>query len=369
MPQRPLSEEQAADAVRRVEDKLREGFRPQGLSGYGPAAIAAAAEQAMRDGVVGSLGAFQSRLRVAKERDKLEPDETLYRPQRYQQPVPRAVLEPAAQVAEYAIPESPGERVLAIGDLHQDPRHPDRLDVLTWIARYASEQRFDRIVQIGDWSTWDSVNQHDRNDTYAARFKPQISDDMKNLEASLRAFRLGLAPDYKPRLSVTLGNHENRLERFENATPEAHGTFTRQRDEMFLSFGWKPRPYGEILYIQGVGFTHHPVNGAGRAFGGETGPQRAAGKSTVPLVSGHTHRRQLHDSGKIGPLEKISMVEIGCALPWGTIESYARHGVTGWWWGVCDLTVNQGEITDVGFVSMLTLKARYGESAPSQRAA
>ena len=358
----PLSEAIARDTVERIETKLREGHRPAGMPGHGNGAIRAAADQAMKDGAVGSLSAFQTRLRRAGEVYGLEPDWSLYRPARYQQPVPLAVVQPAPALQE-ARPSGAPERVLAIGDLHQDPRHPDRLAVLTWIARFASEQRFDRIIQIGDWSTWDSVNQHDKNDSYAARFKPQISDDMENLKASLQAWRAGMAPGYKPKQHITLGNHENRLERFENATPEAHGSFTRQRDELFLQFGWTPRPYGEILYVNGVGFTHHPVNGAGRAFGGETGPQRAANKTTVPIVSGHTHRRQVHDSAKIGPVESISMVEIGCALPWGTVENYAKVSATGWWWGVVPLTCHGGAITDVSFVSMLTLQDRYGRAA------
>lgn len=352
----PLSLKLAQEAVEAVEQKLREGYRPQGMTGSGPGALAAAAEML---GI--NRATLHTRVRSAKTLYGLEPDDSLYRPQRFQQPVPRAVLtEAAPPPPEQTRPSGRALRVLAIGDLHQDPRHPNRLQVLTRIARYASEQRFDHIVQIGDWSSWDSVNQHDRNDTLAARHKPSIRQDMENLQASLQAWRAGMAPDYKPRQTICLGNHENRLERFENANPESHQTFTLARDELFLSFGWKPRPYGELVYLEGVAFTHHPVNGAGRAFGGETGPLRAANKTTVPVVSGHTHRRQLHDSGKIGPVDVISMVEIGCALPWGTVESYAKHGITGWWWGVCPMTVQGGAITDVSFVSMLALERDYG---------
>jgi predicted MPP superfamily phosphohydrolase len=258
-------------------------------------------------------------------------------------------------------PDGNAVRVLAIGDLHQDPRHPERVEVLTWIARYASLHRFDHIVQIGDWSTWDSVNQHDKNDTASARHKPSIARDMENLKESLAAWRAGIAPDYKPRQTVVMGNHENRLERFENANPEALGSFTGERDQAFLQYGWKTRPYGELFYIEGVAFTHHPVNGVGRAFGGETGPQRAASKTTVPMVSGHTHKRQVHDAAKIGPVDVISMVEIGCALPWGTVESYAKHGMTGWWYGIVPMTVQGGVITDLSFVSMLTLERDFAD--------
>jgi len=360
----PLSRELAEDAVARVEAALREGYRPQGLTGAGRGAVAEAATRAISQGAVSSISAFHSRLRTAETLYGLEPDWSLYRPARYQQPVPRVVIENGPlPTPALARPDGSAQRVLAIGDAHQDPRHPERLECLTWIARYASEQRFDRVIQIGDWSSWDSVNQHDRNETLGARLKPSIRADMDNLKDSLQEWRAGIDPDYKPRQTVVYGNHENRLERFENANPESAGTFTLARDELFAQFGWRTRPYGEVLYVEGVGFTHHPINGAGRAFGGETGPQRAANKTTVPIVSGHTHRRQVHDAAKIGPVESISMVEIGCAMPWGTIESYAKMSATGWWWGVVDMTCHGGVITDINFVSMLTLQRRYGRKA------
>ena len=357
MAQPALKLETAQEAVERVNAALRQGYRPPGMPGSGPAAIAIAADEW---GV--NRATMQGRIVAAKTLYGLEPDDTLFRPQRYQQPVPRAVLQDAAPPEPQVVqPSGRAVRVLAIGDLHQDRRHPDRLNVLTWIARYASLHRFDHIVQIGDWSTWDSVNQHDRNDTAGARHKPSIARDMENLKDSLAAWRAGIDPDYKPRQTVVLGNHENRLERFENANPEALGMFTGERDQSFLQYGWKTRPYGELFYIEGVAFTHHPVNGVGRAFGGETGPQRAASKTTVPMVSGHTHKRQVHDAAKIGPVDVISMVVIGCALPWGTVESYAKHGMTGWWYGCVPMTVQGGVITDLSFVSMLTLERDFAE--------
>lgn len=361
-----LSIELATQAVELVEERLRLGDRPKNFPGPGRSAVEVSGEIALERGWVGSKNAFQSRLETARDRFGLEPDWQLYRPHRYQQPIPRHVVEaaPAMSVPE---PAGRGERVLAIGDLHQDPRHPDRLEVLTWIARYASEHKIPRIVQVGDWSTWDSVSSHDRNDTYAARHKPGIRDDLDNLKQSLQAWRRGI--DYRPKQTFLMGNHENRLERFENANPESVQTFTLNRDELFAQFGWATRRYGEMFYVEGVGFTHHPINSAGRAYGGKTGPQRAANDTTVPVVSGHTHRRQVHDSPKIGPVDAISMVEIGCGLPWGTVEDYAKHSLTGWWYGVCDMRVCGGQITDVSFVSMLTLRDRYTEAGADVRTA
>jgi hypothetical protein len=330
---------------------FQEGYEP------GKGALGEAGKRCVREGLFGNPTEIWHNLRVAESRHSLTPDESLFRDARYSQPVPRQVITHAPPLK---LPDpGEGQRLLAIGDLHQDPRHPDRLDVLTWVARYASEQQFPRIIQVGDWSTYDSVNQHDDNSTWAARTKPGIKDDLDNLKQSLSAWRRGI--NYKPRQTVLYGNHENRLERFENANPEAIDTFTLARNEAFAQFGWSARRYGELFYVDGVAFTHHPTNGAGRAYGGKTGPQRAANESTVPVVSGHTHRRQVHDSPKIGPVDCISMVEIGCGLPWGTVEDYAKHSLTGWWYGVCDMTVRDGAITDLNFVSMLSLRDRFSD--------
>lgn len=367
MPQPPRNDVQRLAVKERVEQKLREGHRPKGLSGPGPGAISAAGEDAVREGEFSTPKAFHTAAYALVGTD-FEPDWSLYRAHRYQQPVPRSVLYPAAPLLPQA-PAGRPQRILAIGDLHQDPRHPERLEILTWIARHASEHRYDRIIQVGDWSTWDSVNQHDDNSTLAARHKPNIRDDLENLVASHQAFRRGIVEDYKPRMDFLLGNHEYRLERFENANPESAQTFTLSRDETFAQFGWRTRPYGELFYVEGVAFTHHPTNGAGRAYGGKTGPQRAANDFTVPVVSGHTHRRQVHDSPKGGPVDVISMVEIGCGLPWGAVESYAKMGLTGWWWGVVPMTVQGGVITDLNFISMLTLQARYSDAGGGARAA
>src|ERR1700741_4673921 len=94
MPQPPLRRELAVEAVERVEAELRAGCVPMGY-GQGKSAVEAAAQRAVDDGWVNALQSFQTRLRAAKDRYGLEPDWTLYRPGRAQQPPPRVLLPPA----------------------------------------------------------------------------------------------------------------------------------------------------------------------------------------------------------------------------------------------------------------------------------
>lgn len=360
MGQPKLSDGDKKQAVEIYESCLREGFRPRGVAGPGKSALAEAARRAHEQGIVGSTETFRHRLREAVK-DGFTPDESLWSPPRYQQPNPQSILIPSApHEPGFLEPEGEGEEVLIIPDLHQDPRHPHRVEVLTWAGRYCADRKIPRTVQLGDWSTWDSVSSHDKNDTQKARYKPPISADMDNLKESLMAWNLGKG-DWKPKQLVTLGNHEYRVERFENLNPETHQTFTLQRDQLFAQFGWRTSPFGEIRYIEGVGITHHPVNGAGRPFGGKLGATRAANETSVSLIVGHSHNWKFWPSAKIGPQSGVDLLEAGCALPWGEIEAYALHSCNDWWWGLTVARLLGGRIIDIERISMLTLRKRYGD--------
>jgi hypothetical protein len=53
----------------------------------------------------------------------------------------------------------------------------------------------------------------------------------------------------------------------------------------------------------------------------------------------------------------------------GNGGGYAKHSLTGWWYGVVPMTVQGGVITDLAFVSMLTLRALYSDDGADVRAA
>lgn len=363
-----LALSQAQEAVYRVEEMLRAGHRPQGMSGTGPGAVAVAAAQAVTDGFVTTSGAFISRLTNARSNYGLVPDETLFQSYRYQQPIPKLQLLPARAPRTFT-ENAPARRVLVIPDRHNDPRQPHRLAATTWIARYGSEQRFDDVVCLGDALTMDSCSRHDKNDTMAGRHKPGIRDDMDNAEAMEHAFERGRDPDWKPKKLKARGNHEKRLFDFENEHPENEGTHTHRYSQTVLQAGWRERPFGEIFYIEGVGFTHAPMAN-GRARSGINAPRATAIDQCEPLVHGHTHQLQIHTSKKNGPTDKVMVIQAGCALPDGEVEHYATHGgATGWSYGVLDLRVCDGEITDFAWVSMRSLRSRYSDDGADVRAA
>lgn len=357
MPAKPMSNTVMLETIRRVEDCLREGFAPPHIQ-IGRQAIGEAADRALREGWVNSTNTFRSRIRLATEKFG-EPQWDLYRAPVYQRPArerrPLAVYEPAPN------PEPDGRiiSVCVIGDCHDDPRLPDKTR-FTVLGKWCRSMKPDYIVQLGDWATFDSFSRHTEQGSYESQLAPTWKEDHDSLIKSLDAFDKGLGKNFSGRKWITEGNHENRAGKFENSEPRLVDSIVPTWRSEFEDRGWLIRDYGEYLFLDGVGFIHHPINGAGKSYGGVTGGSRTAADSTFSIVSGHTHRLEFASRAKIGPSRNIEAIQAGCALPWGHVEGYAKLSATGWSWGALHLRILNGDIIDKSFTSMLTLMREFG---------
>ena len=66
---------------------------------------------------------------------------------------------------------------------------------------------------------------------------------------------------YKPELHLTMGNHEERLDRFANEHPyleEIVGTHMLNYEE----WGWKAHPFLKPVCVDGVDYAHYFISGA-----------------------------------------------------------------------------------------------------------
>jgi hypothetical protein len=243
--------------------------------------------------------------------------------------------------------------VLAIGDLHVDPSLSN--ERMKWIGRLAAERQPEHIVQIGDFLNLSSLSGHEKPGTLAYSQKPSFKeDDLPCFIEALKFFQDELPKKYKPRKHVTLGNHCFRMERFQNEHPETNGIFTHMVYSQFEKYGWTYSPYGASYFVSGVEFTHVPFNLMGK-------PQAITeiAKSAVnDLVYGHTHQKGELRIAKRG--HTVTVVNLGCALPYGHIEAYAKHSLNAWSYGVYILTIDGGRIRDTEFLSMRLLEEKYG---------
>lgn len=247
-------------------------------------------------------------------------------------------------------------RVLAIGDSHDGPEIPDKSRFYA-MGSYAKEHAVDHIIQIGDFASVDSMSTHDRNDTIKGHNKPSYKEDLSSFEEALRYFNNGL-DGYECEKHVTLGNHEDRIGRFVNNNPEMAELLFEKLYDLFTAHGWTYSPFGEFYFIGDVGFTHVPLNQMGKPYGGMHSENSIARDSLHDIVYGHTHKRVDKTFPKMGH-DHITVVNLGCSLPDGHIEDYARHSVTGWSYGVYDLTIRDGKIKERTWVPMDVLMEKY----------
>lgn len=355
-----IVERKAREVVALVEDALLEGFRPPDMPGRGKSAVKRAIDVAVASGIVNTAGAFYDRMSRAKGVGII-PDWTKYRqPQEIVKYVTHMQSDVRKDPPSTAYePGQEPKRVLVIGDAHADPRQTLRR--FTWIGRLAAERKADHILQIGDFGSWDSVSSHEVRGSVGYAARPTVDDDFDAMNEALRLINKEMPRGYKPIMDCTYGNHEDRIKRFENVNPELGQHLSLRLDETFARWGWRTREFGAHRYINGVGFTHAPLNTMSRPYGGKTGSLRAGNDSLVTLVHGHDHLRSIATVPKIGGLGKVDVISVGCALEWGWTEPYAKHGPNGWWWGCCEMTLAAGQVMSIDWIDMWSMRQRYSD--------
>lgn len=142
------------------------------------------------------------------------------------------------------------------------------LEHLTAAGNFIAEVQPDVIVCIGDFADMPSLSGYDigKRTFEGRRYK-------KDIEAARAGMEILLAPMtrmndirkrdkkklYRPQMVMTLGNHENRIERATNNDPKLHGTIGID-DLQYERFGWDVVPYLRPVVLDGVAYCHFFYN-------------------------------------------------------------------------------------------------------------
>lgn len=254
-------------------------------------------------------------------------------------------------------PEASAIKVLAIGDAHDSPHLAKQR--FRWMGKLAADRGVDWAVSIGDLFTFDSLNAHIPNDTILGKQKSPWVADMQSAKEALGEFDIGLGL-HRCNKHETEGNHERRIYFYEEARPEIAGVLVNEFHQALADHGWKSTPYGEYFFLGGVGFIHCAINRLNKSYGGKTAENTIANDAVFDHVIGHSHVKREHRAPKLGPSQHVTVLNLGCALPQGHVESYMYHGaLTGWWWGCHVLTIQGGQIVGVDAVPMSELERMY----------
>lgn len=254
---------------------------------------------------------------------------------------------------------------LVIGDAHSKPGVSN--ERFEWLGRLCLDRRPDVIIDIGDWADMESLCSYDKGtksfegrryaaDCAAARDARQRFDAPIAAYNDMRA-RNG-KKQYRPRKVSTLGNHEHRIVRAVEMSPNLEGALDLQHLGA-ETYGWEVHPFLEIVNVDGVHYSHYHTSGVmGRPVGmsGEHPASQTLKKKYVSCTSGHIHVRDFTERARADGTKILGLVA-GCYFE--HMEPYAGPANDMWWRGVvlCH-NVENGEY-DPEFISIERVREMY----------
>ena len=253
-------------------------------------------------------------------------------------------------------------RILVIPDCQVKAGIP--LDHLTWAGEAICDYRPDVVVNIGDFADMPSLSNHDtKGSKYfeGLRYNIDVATTKSAMEMLLKPLKdlqerqkEGKHKVYKPRMVLTCGNHENRINRAVNNNPMLDGLISVK--DLGYENDWEVHEFLHPVFINGVGFNHYwPVGAMGRP---AASPAAIISKLHMSCIAGH-------QQGKAVAYGKRADGQSICAIIAGSFyqhdEDYMDQLSNKHWRGLVILNeVDDGHFDEM-FLSLEYLKGKYGQ--------
>ncbi len=170
---------------------------------------------------------------------------------------------------------------------------------LTKIGRYMVEKKPDVVICGGDFADMPSLSSYDigRKSFEGRRYVNDIACTKAAMEAFLTPLyefnnraKKNKEKQYKPRMVLTLGNHEERINRAVNNDAKLEGVLSIS-DLGYEGFGWEVIPFLDVAVIDGVAYSHYFTSGLlGRPV---TTAAACLSKKHMSCVQGHQQGLQI----------------------------------------------------------------------------
>lgn len=233
---------------------------------------------------------------------------------------------------------------------------------LSWIGQYIMKIRPDVIVQIGDFADMPSLCSYDKGKKCfeGRRYKDDLNSTKEAMDILLAPWRKynkrrkeTKHSYYKPRMVLTLGNHEQRIARAVDSQAELEGMISYDD----LPYGdWEVHDFLKPVFIDGVCYSHYMANPM-------TGHPYSGLSSTILKTIGHSFV-----TGHVQKLDVATRHLVDGSQQWAIqagacyehFENYKGYQGNNHWRGVIVLhRVNKGSF-DPMFVSLDYLRDKYG---------
>ena len=233
---------------------------------------------------------------------------------------------------------------------------------LTRIGKFLVDKKPDVIIQIGDFADMPSLSSYDvgKKSFEGRRYRADILAAHAAMEALLQPIKEYNAnavknhkPRYYPRKVLTLGNHENRINRAVNDDPKLDGVLSVS-DLKYEAYGWEVAPFLDVVSIDGIAYSHYFTSGAmGRPV---SSPAMLLSKKHDSCIMGHVQNRGIAYAQRADGREIKGLF---CGSCYEHDEDYLGPQGNHYWRGVWMLhNVSDGEYDEMP-VPLDYLKAKY----------
>lgn len=239
----------------------------------------------------------------------------------------------------------------------------DDLEFLTRIGRYIVEKKPDVVVHLGDFVDMESLSSYDvgKKSFEGRRYTKDIAvaqKAMATLLAPLFEFnhdaKKTKKKQYKPRLVLCLGNHEQRIQRAIENDPKLEGLI-KYEDLPYQD--WEVHDFLKPVFIDGIAYSHYfPTGVMGRP---ATTASAMVSKLHMSCIAGHQQGKQVA-YGKRPDGSTITCIIAGSCYEHN--ESYLDHQTNNHFRGILMAHQVKNGCFDEMFVSLDYLKERYAES-------
>ena len=238
------------------------------------------------------------------------------------------------------------------------------LDHLKWIGQYIIDKKPDVIVQIGDFADLPSLSSYDKGKLAfeGRRYKKDLAAAKLAMDTLLgpmrehnERMRATKHTQYRPRMVLTLGNHEERIMRAVNANSELEGMMSYDD----LPYGdWEVHDYLKPVVIDGILYCHYLANPmTGKPYSGTALNQLSKVQHSFCVG----HKQTLDHATYFTPLGKqtIGIIAGACYLH---DEDYKGHQGNAHWRGIVMLNGVENGCFSPWFITLDYLENRYGNN-------
>ena len=207
-------------------------------------------------------------------------------------------------------------KILVLPDCQVKPGHDTTY--LTNIGNYICEKQPDVVVCLGDFADMPSLSSYDvgKKAFEGRRYINDVEATHQGMEALLRPLQNYNAhaakhhkARYKPRLVLTLGNHEDRINKAVNNDAKLEGVLSI-KDLKYEEYGWEVYPFLDVVVIDGVAFSHYFTTGTmGRP---ATSAAAQLNKKHMSCVAGHQQGLQISTGHRADGKRLTSIIAGSC---------------------------------------------------------